>query len=82
MTARQLELFPALREAPQQFRVPARPRDRKLIVSQDVSAPSLLGQVVLVIVHHADFDRRFLERRLPAFAIRRSGWQAGWQGSR
>jgi DNA polymerase-3 subunit epsilon len=27
----------------------------------------LLGQVVLVIAHHADFDRRFPERRLPAF---------------
>jgi len=30
----------------------------------------LLGRVVLVIAHHAAFDRRFLERRLPAFAIK------------
>ena len=28
----------------------------------------LLGQVVLVIAHHADFDRRFLKRRLPTLA--------------
>jgi DNA polymerase-3 subunit epsilon len=27
----------------------------------------LLGRVVLVIAHHADFDRRFLEERLPVF---------------
>jgi len=30
----------------------------------------LLSRVVLVIAHHADFDRRFLERRLPAFATK------------
>ena len=30
----------------------------------------LLSSVVLVIAHHADFDRRFLERRLPAFAVK------------
>ncbi len=28
----------------------------------------LLGRVVLVIAHNADFDRRFLEKRLPNFA--------------
>jgi DNA polymerase III subunit epsilon len=31
----------------------------------------LLGRVVLVIAHNADFDRRFLERRLPSFAAKR-----------
>jgi DNA polymerase-3 subunit epsilon len=31
------------------------------------AATDLLGRVVLVIAHHADFDRRFLERRLPFF---------------
>src|SRR5208282_6223934 len=30
----------------------------------------LLGRVVLVIAHNADFDRRFLEKRLPAFATK------------
>jgi DNA polymerase-3 subunit epsilon len=30
----------------------------------------LLGRVVLIIAHNADFDRRFLERRLPAFAAK------------
>jgi DNA polymerase III subunit epsilon len=30
----------------------------------------LLGRIVLVIAHNADFDRRFLERRLPAFAAK------------
>jgi len=30
----------------------------------------LLGRVVLVIAHNADFDRRFLERRLPALATK------------
>jgi len=30
----------------------------------------LLGRVVLVIAHNAYFDRRFLERRLPAFATK------------
>jgi DNA polymerase-3 subunit epsilon len=28
----------------------------------------LLGRVVLVIAHNADFDRRFLEKRVPVFA--------------
>src|SRR5712672_1412542 len=30
----------------------------------------LLGRVVLVIAHNADFDRRFLEKRLPVFATK------------
>jgi DNA polymerase-3 subunit epsilon len=30
----------------------------------------LLNRVVLVIAHHADFDRRFLERQLPIFAAK------------
>jgi DNA polymerase III subunit epsilon len=30
----------------------------------------LLGRVVLVIAHNADFDRRFLEKRLPVFAAK------------
>jgi DNA polymerase-3 subunit epsilon len=34
----------------------------------DRAVSDLLSRVVLVIAHHADFDRRFLERRLPAFA--------------
>jgi DNA polymerase-3 subunit epsilon len=34
----------------------------------DDAVDDLLSRVVLVIAHHADFDRRFLERRLPAFA--------------
>ena len=35
---------------------------------EDRAVNDLLGRVVLVIAHHADFDRRFLEKRLPAFA--------------
>jgi DNA polymerase-3 subunit epsilon len=34
----------------------------------DRAVNELLGRVVLIIAHHADFDRRFLERRLPVFA--------------
>jgi DNA polymerase-3 subunit epsilon len=34
----------------------------------DCAVNDLLDRVVLVIAHNADFDRRFLERRLPAFA--------------
>jgi DNA polymerase-3 subunit epsilon len=34
----------------------------------DCAVNDLLGRVVLVIAHNADFDRRFLERRLPVFA--------------
>jgi DNA polymerase III subunit epsilon len=30
----------------------------------------LIDRVVLVIAHNADFDRRFLEKRLPAFATK------------
>jgi DNA polymerase-3 subunit epsilon len=33
----------------------------------DRAVNDLLSRVVLVIAHHADFDRRFLEKRLPAF---------------
>jgi DNA polymerase III subunit epsilon len=36
----------------------------------DRAATDLLGRVVLVIAHNADFDRRFLERQLPAFATK------------
>jgi DNA polymerase-3 subunit epsilon len=36
----------------------------------DRAVNDLLGPIVLVIAHHADFDRRFLERRLPAFATK------------
>jgi DNA polymerase-3 subunit epsilon len=32
----------------------------------DRAVNDLLGRVVLVIAHNADFDRRFLEKRLPA----------------
>src|SRR5246500_795100 len=34
----------------------------------DSAVNDLLDRVVLVIAHNADFDRRFLEKRLPAFA--------------
>jgi DNA polymerase-3 subunit epsilon len=53
----------------------------------DAAVTDLLGRVVLVIAHNADFDRRFLERRLPAFAAKHWGcsrfdvdWKA--EGSR
>jgi DNA polymerase III subunit epsilon len=36
----------------------------------DHAVNDLLGRVVLVIAHNAHFDRRFLERRLPAFATK------------
>jgi DNA polymerase-3 subunit epsilon len=36
----------------------------------DRAIDDLLGRVVLVIAHNADFDRRFLEKRLPAFAAK------------
>jgi DNA polymerase-3 subunit epsilon len=36
----------------------------------DRAVNDLLGRVVLVITHNADFDRRFLERQLPAFAAK------------
>jgi hypothetical protein len=36
----------------------------------DRAVNDLLSRVVLVIAHNADFDRRFLERRLPAFAAK------------
>jgi DNA polymerase III subunit epsilon len=36
----------------------------------DDAVTTLLGVVVLVIAHNADFDRRFLERRLPVFTTK------------
>src|SRR5580704_9028052 len=36
----------------------------------DRAVDDLLDRVVLVTAHNADFDRRFLERRLPAFATK------------
>jgi DNA polymerase-3 subunit epsilon len=39
----------------------------------DRAVNDLLGRVVLVIAHNAAFDRRFLERRLPAFTIKHWG---------
>jgi DNA polymerase-3 subunit epsilon len=36
----------------------------------DRAVDDLLGRVVLVIAHDADFDRRFLEKRLPVFATK------------
>jgi DNA polymerase-3 subunit epsilon len=36
----------------------------------DRAVDDLLSRVVLVIAHHADFDRRFLEKRLPAFTTK------------
>ncbi|HEV3309714.1 MAG TPA: 3'-5' exonuclease [Chloroflexota bacterium] len=36
----------------------------------DRAVNDLLNRVVLVTAHNADFDRRFLERRLPAFATK------------
>jgi len=36
----------------------------------DRAVNDLLSRVVLVIAHNADFDRRFLEKRLPAFATK------------
>jgi DNA polymerase-3 subunit epsilon len=36
----------------------------------DGAVDDLLSRAVLVIAHNADFDRRFLERRLPAFAAK------------
>jgi DNA polymerase-3 subunit epsilon len=36
----------------------------------DRAVNDVLSRVVLVIAHHADFDRRFLEKRFPAFATK------------
>jgi DNA polymerase-3 subunit epsilon len=36
----------------------------------DRAVDDLLSRVVLVIAHNADFDRRFLEKRLPVFATK------------
>jgi DNA polymerase III epsilon subunit-like protein len=48
----------------------------------DDAVSGLLGEVVLVIAHNADFDRRFLERRLPVFATKHwacSRSDIGWR---
>jgi DNA polymerase III subunit epsilon len=48
----------------------------------DRAVDDLLGRAVLVIAHHADFDRRFLERRLPAFTTKHwacSRFDIDWQ---
>ncbi|OGG46953.1 MAG: hypothetical protein A3F84_21085 [Candidatus Handelsmanbacteria bacterium RIFCSPLOWO2_12_FULL_64_10] len=50
---------------------------------EDEVVRALLGDVALVIAHNAGFDRKFLERRLPAFKDR--PWacslaEAPWQG--
>jgi hypothetical protein len=37
---------------------------------EDRAVNDLLSRAVLVIAHHADFDRRFLEKRFPAFATK------------
>jgi DNA polymerase-3 subunit epsilon len=39
----------------------------------DRAVIDLLSRVVLVIAHNADFDRRFLEKRLPAFTSKHLG---------
>src|SRR5437764_9056983 len=36
----------------------------------DRAVNDLLSPVVLIIAHNADFDRRFLEKRLPAFTTK------------
>jgi DNA polymerase III subunit epsilon len=36
----------------------------------DRAVNNLLGRVVLVIAHNADFDRRFIEKRLPGFSTK------------
>jgi DNA polymerase-3 subunit epsilon len=36
----------------------------------DSAVSDLLDRVVLVIAHNADFDRRFLERRVPVFTTK------------
>jgi DNA polymerase III epsilon subunit-like protein len=41
----------------------------------DYAVYDLLDRVVLVIAHHADFDRRFLEKRFPALATKHLGVQ-------
>jgi DNA polymerase-3 subunit epsilon len=37
---------------------------------EDQAVDVLLSRTVLVIAHNADFDRRFLEKRIPGFAAR------------
>ena len=48
----------------------------------DRAVDDLLSRVVIVIAHNAHFDRRFLEKRLPAFATRHwacSHSDIGWK---
>ena len=52
----------AFRSHPRSRRSPQRIDDR--------AVDGLLSPVVLVIAHNADFDRRFLEKRLPKFAAK------------
>ena len=45
----------------------------EMVAGRRIDEPAvddLLDAVVLVIAHNADFDRRFLEKRLPAFAAK------------
>lgn len=42
----------------------------------DDQVRALVNQSVLVVSHHADFDRRMLERRLPMF--REKAWGCSW----
>jgi DNA polymerase III subunit epsilon len=49
----------------------------------DLAVNELLDRVVLVIAHNADFDRRFLEKRLPLFATKHwacSRSDINWKG--
>jgi DNA polymerase III epsilon subunit-like protein len=49
----------------------------------DGAVNDLLGRVVLVIAHNADFDRRFLEKRVPAFTTKHLHREEGYaQGPR
>jgi hypothetical protein len=45
----------------------------EMVTGQSIDDPAvddLLKRVVLIIAHNASFDRRYLERRLPAFATK------------
>jgi DNA polymerase-3 subunit epsilon len=49
----------------------------------DRAVNDLLSRVVLVIAHNAEFDRRFVERRLPIFATKHwacSRFDIDWKG--
>jgi len=50
----------------------------------DCVANDLVSRAVLVIAHNADFDRRFLERRLPAFTTKHwacSRFDVAWKAA-